>query len=157
MSLVQVVRKSDNRTYALKRVKISQMGQREISDTLNEVRFLASFQHHNVVGFYEAFLGECTQAGTSVLLFALIKRVCASDAEANGRELCIVMEYCGSGDLLALVEKHKRAHTPISEEVIWKHLASLVSAVDCLHSRGIVHRGALLHHMRTCGLINRRQ
>ena len=53
----QVVRKSDNKVYALKRVKIGKMSKKEISDALNEIRFLASIRHNNIVGFLEAFLG----------------------------------------------------------------------------------------------------
>lgn len=33
--------------------------------------------------------------------------------------LCIVMEHASRGDLLHLIEKHKQAKEPISEEVIW--------------------------------------
>ena len=33
--------------------------------------------------------------------------------------LCIVMEHASRGDLLHLIEKHKLAKEPISEEVIW--------------------------------------
>jgi NIMA (never in mitosis gene a)-related kinase 1/4/5 len=70
-----VIRKSDNKVYALKRVKIAKMSKKEISDALNEIRFLASIRHKNIVGFLEAFL------------------------ENNETELCIVMEYCGTSSL----------------------------------------------------------
>ena len=33
--------------------------------------------------------------------------------------LCLVMEHASRGDLLHLIEKHKQAKEPISEEVIW--------------------------------------
>lgn len=56
-SVVKVMRKSDRAIYAMKRVKINKMNKREISDTLNEIRFLASIRHPNIVGFLEAFLG----------------------------------------------------------------------------------------------------
>ena len=70
-----MIRKSDNKVYALKRVKIAKMSKKEISDALNEIRFLASIRHKNIVGFLEAFL------------------------ENNETELCIVMEYCGASSL----------------------------------------------------------
>ena len=57
-SVYKVMRKSDKQLYALKRVKIGKMSKREIQDALNEIRFLASIRHRNVVGFLEAFLGE---------------------------------------------------------------------------------------------------
>jgi serine/threonine protein kinase len=54
--------------YAMKRVKINKMSKKEISDALNEIRFLASIRQKNIVGFLEAFL------------------------ENNEQDLCIVME-----------------------------------------------------------------
>ena len=77
------MRKSDSKVYALKRVKINKMSKKEISDgtqryfkfghyichvncnknycmtALNEIRFLASIRHKNIVGFLESFLGKC--------------------------------------------------------------------------------------------------
>ena len=43
-SVYKVMRKSDNKIYAMKRVKIGKMGKKEISDALNEIRFLASIR-----------------------------------------------------------------------------------------------------------------
>lgn len=54
----KVKRKSDGNYYALKKVNISSMSTREVQDALNEIRFLASVKHPNVVGFLEAFLNE---------------------------------------------------------------------------------------------------
>jgi serine/threonine protein kinase len=58
-SVYKVVRKSDNKVYAMKRVKINKMSKKEISDALNEIRFLSSIRQKNIVGFLEAFLGKC--------------------------------------------------------------------------------------------------
>jgi serine/threonine protein kinase len=83
-SVYKVIRKSDGKIYALKRVKINKMSKKEIADALNEIRFLASIRHKNIVGFLEAFL------------------------ESDETELCIVMEYCGCGDLAQKVDRYKR-------------------------------------------------
>jgi serine/threonine protein kinase len=74
-SVYKVMRKSDNKVYALKRVKIGKMSKKEIADALNEIRFLASIRHKNIVGFLESFL------------------------ENNESELCIVMEVSAYHDL----------------------------------------------------------
>lgn len=102
--------------YALKRVKINKMSKKEISDALNEIRFLASIRHKNIVGFLEAFL------------------------ENNETELCIVMEYCGCGDLAQKVERYKRRRQYIDEDVIWRYLIQCIKALENLHGRGICHR-----------------
>ena len=51
-----VKRKEDSKTYAMKKVKISQLNTKERENALNEVRILASLNHNNIVGYKEAFL-----------------------------------------------------------------------------------------------------
>ena len=111
-----MIRKSDNKVYALKRVKISKMSKKEIADALNEIRFLASIRHKNIVGFLHAFL------------------------ENNDSELCIIMEYCGCGDLAQKVERYKKKRQYIDEQVIWKYLIQCLKALHHLHEKGICHR-----------------
>jgi hypothetical protein len=41
-SVLKVIRRADGQEYAMKRVPLSQMGEREVSDALNECRVLAS-------------------------------------------------------------------------------------------------------------------
>ena len=69
------VRKSDKHTYALKKVKMQKLTEKEKENALNEVRILASISHVNIAGYKEAFFEEST---------------CC---------LCIVMEFCDNGDL----------------------------------------------------------
>lgn len=111
-----MIRKSDNKVYALKRVKINKMSKKEIADALNEIRFLASIRHKNIVGFLEAFL------------------------ENNETELCIVMEFCGCGDLAQKVERYKRRRQYIDEDVIWRYLIQSLKALANLHEKNICHR-----------------
>eukprot|EP01039_Chlorochromonas_danica_P002454 gene2454-2689_t len=115
-SVYKVIRKSDNKVYALKRVKMNKMSKKEISDALNEVRFLASIRHQNIVGFYEAFV------------------------ENNESELCIIMEYCGCGDLAQKVERYKRRRQYMNEQVIWIYIIQVLRALQLLHGKGICHR-----------------
>ena len=51
-----VRRKLDQQLYALKKVKIDSMKEKDKQNALNEVRILASLQHPNVIAFREAFL-----------------------------------------------------------------------------------------------------
>lgn len=115
-SVHKVIRKSDNKIYAMKRVKINKMSKKEIGDALNEIRFLASIRQKNIVGFLEAFL------------------------ESGETELCIIMEYCGCGDLAQKVERYKRRRQYIDEDVIWRYLVQSLKALQCLHDSGICHR-----------------
>ena len=51
-------RKSDKEFYALKKVKLLNLSQKEKINALNEVRILASIRNPNIVGYKEVFLEE---------------------------------------------------------------------------------------------------
>lgn len=92
-----VRRLSDNTDYALKKVKMGKLSEKEKQMALNEIRILASINHPNVVGYMEAFFENKTD------------------------NLCIVMEKADGGDLYQMIEKHKKMKTPIKEQQIWHY------------------------------------
>jgi len=51
----KVVRKDDGEVYALKRVFLSKLSDKEKENALNEVRILASINSDNVISYKEAF------------------------------------------------------------------------------------------------------
>lgn len=51
----------DNIEYALKKVKIMNLSEKEKENALNEIRILASITHPNVVQYKEAFVEESNQ------------------------------------------------------------------------------------------------
>lgn len=57
-SVYKVKRLTDGIEYALKRVKIGNLSEKEKENALNEVRIIASVRHPNVVQYKEAFLDE---------------------------------------------------------------------------------------------------
>ena len=57
-SVYRVVRNSDGQEYALKKVKIMNLSEKERENALNEVRILASIDHENIVSYKEAFVDE---------------------------------------------------------------------------------------------------
>ena len=61
-SVYKVKRLSDNATYALKKVKMMNLSDKEKYNALNEVRILASIRHPNVIMYKEAFLEEKTNS-----------------------------------------------------------------------------------------------
>lgn len=74
-SVYKVKRFDDTEVYALKKVKMLSLSEKEKENALNEVRILASIDHPNVIGFKEAFIDEATS------------------------NLCLVMEYADNGDV----------------------------------------------------------
>lgn len=74
-TVYRVKRLSDNQEYALKKVKMNGLSEKEKQNALNEVRILASIQNPNIVSYKESFFEDQSQS------------------------LCIVMDYADDGDL----------------------------------------------------------
>ena len=115
-SVFKVTRKSDQQTYALKKVKLTDLKQKEKENSLNEVRFLASISHPNIIGYKEAFIDE----------------------KAN--TLCIVMELADQGDLLSKITKNKAKFYNFRETEIWNALVQITNGLMHLHDLQILHR-----------------
>ena len=102
--------------YALKKVRVDYLSEKERSNAINEVRILASIVDQNVISYKEVFV----------------------DKKYNS--LCIVMEYANNGDLYQKIEQHKKNGTLFSEELIWRMLIQIISGLKALHDINIMHR-----------------
>ena len=87
----RVKRISDGTEYAMKKVKMMKLSEKEKNNALNEVRILASIQHPNIIGYKEAFFDDSSSS------------------------LVIIMELADGGDILKLISEHKKKGTTISE------------------------------------------
>ena len=56
--MYKVKRQEDGEIYALKKVRMLNLSDREKENALNEVRILASLNHPNVIAYKEAFIDE---------------------------------------------------------------------------------------------------
>ena len=54
--MYRVKRLADNEVYALKKVRMNHLSDKEKDNAINEVRILASIQHINVISYKEAFI-----------------------------------------------------------------------------------------------------
>ena len=52
----------DGQIYALKKVKMVKLSEKEKENALNEVRILASIQHKSICAYHEAFIDEPSQS-----------------------------------------------------------------------------------------------
>ncbi len=59
-SVYSVKRPNDEQIYAMKKVKMGDMTEKERNNALNEVRILASIKHDNIVAYKEAFIDDGT-------------------------------------------------------------------------------------------------
>lgn len=82
----KVKRHSDQQYYALKKVKMGKLSQKEKENSLNEIRILASVQHETIIGYKEAFFEDQTAC------------------------LCLVMDFQDDGDLYQKIVKMGKAN-----------------------------------------------
>ena len=115
-TVYKVCRKADNQIYAIKEINITSMDSKTKQSTMNEIRILASIDHPNIVSYKDAFL------------------------DSKGSKLCVVMEYCGGGDLQYLINSYKNKNIKINEEIIWNYLIQILEGLKCLHEIKIMHR-----------------
>ena len=75
----KVKRKSNGKLYALKKVKLATLNEKEKENSLNEVRILAGIKHPNIISYKDSFL--------------------------DGNTLCIIMEFADGGDLFVKIKE----------------------------------------------------
>ena len=112
----QVRRKEDSKVYALKKVRLQNLSDKEKENSLNEVRILASVKSTFVIAYKEAFIDE------------------------NDKSLCIVMEYADKGDLYQKICQFKKMGCLIEEVDVWRIFIQMVKGLKALHDLKILHR-----------------
>jgi NIMA (never in mitosis gene a)-related kinase len=95
-NVYKVKRISDGEIYAMKKVKMGLLKEKEKENALNEVRILASLNDTNIVSYKEAFIDDASST------------------------LCVVMEFAAEGDIQGKVNTHIKNRTTYTEPEIWK-------------------------------------
>lgn len=83
-SVFKVRRQEDSNCYAFKKIKVDKMGSRELNNSLNEIRILASVKCPYVISYKEAFYDQSLKS------------------------FCLVTEYAEGGDLSTKIAKMKK-------------------------------------------------
>ena len=115
-TVYKVRRKADLKIYALKRVKLRNLSEKERQNALNEVRILASIKSDHIISYKEAFIEEKEQI------------------------LDLVMEFANKGDLFQKITYYKQMQKSFEEVEIWRILIQMVKGLKCLHDLKILHR-----------------
>ena len=108
-TVYKVKRNIDNNIYALKKVKLLNLSEKEKQNSLNEVRLLASIKSNFVISYKEAFFDE------------------------KDSTLGIVMEFADGGDLYQKIVEHKKSAMFFEETDIWRIFIQLVKGLKALH------------------------
>ena len=106
---------SDGEEYAIKKVKLTTLSEKEKQNSLNEVRLLASIDNPFIIGFKEVFFED-------------------------NQTLCIVMEFAAGGDMHSLMHNHQRSRILIKEKDIWRYSLQMILGLKALHDRKVLHR-----------------
>lgn len=115
---------ADGQSYAVKIVNTAGMCKRELEDSVNEIRLMASFKSPFIISFYEAFALET--------------------------RLCVITEYARLGDLSKLIDRRKRQNRPLLEDDIWRFLLQVTEGLKVLHEKGVVHRDIKSANLLLC-------
>jgi len=115
-AVYKVTRLADREIYALKKVKLPSLSEKEKNNALNEIRLLASISHENVVAYKEAFFDDKTRC------------------------LCIVQECADAGDLLQAINRCKQERTYIREQDSWRYFSGMCHGLQALHDLRVLHR-----------------
>ena len=105
----------------MKKVKLSNLSEKEVENSVNEVRILASIRSPSVVSYKEAFL-----EGKNLWYFYIYPS--------------IVMEFADGSDLYQKITEYKKKKRYFNEEEIWRVLIRITKGLKTLHDLHIFHR-----------------
>ena len=115
-TVYKVRRKADLKMYALKKVKLKNLSEKEKQNALNEIRILASIKSDHIISYKEAFIDE------------------------KEKSLCLVMEFANKGDLFQKITYYKQMQKSFDEIEIWNMFIQILKGLKCLHALKILHR-----------------
>ena len=102
--------------FALKKVNIIKLSEKERQNSLKEVNFLSDIKDPNVIGYEESFYDE------------------------NFNYLYLVMEYAQYGDLSTILQKRKKFKKYYTENELLNIYLQIASGLKAIHAKQIIHR-----------------
>ena len=115
-TVYKVRRKADLKMYALKKVKLKNLSEKEKQNALNEIRILASIKSDHIIAYKEAFIEE------------------------KEKILCLVTEFANKGDLFQKITYFKQMQKSFEEKDILNIFIQILQGLKCLHDHNILHR-----------------
>lgn len=113
-SVYKAIKKDDNSTYAIKKIKIDNLNHCEKKYVINEIKILASHNSNNLLTYFGVF--------------------------QNDYSIYIITEYATKGDLYQIIKKHKARNTTFTSSEIWNNFIGICLGLQHLHKNNIIHR-----------------
>lgn len=110
----KVRHKHTDEVYALKKINITNLTEKEKIQAFKEVKLLRKLDHKHIIRYFESFL--------------------------SADNLYIVMEYAEKGDLATAMQHKRNLNQKYREVELWALFRILCSAVKHLHDNQIIHR-----------------
>ncbi|KAL1549988.1 non-specific serine/threonine protein kinase [Salvia divinorum] len=114
-----VLHKTENQKYVLKKIRLSKQSEKVKSKAFQEMELIAKLSHPYIVEFKDAWVEK--------------------------GNICILTNYCESGNISDVMRKARKAYFP--EEKICKWMTQLLLAIDYLHSNRVLHRNLKLSNI----------
>lgn len=115
-TVFKAIQQKDGTTVAIKAISVAKLSAKQTESTLNEIRIICSVSHPNIVKYYDAFIDEFN------------------------RDLYVIMEFLGGGDLSDNIEYMQKSNNHFSESQIWGYVLQILQGLAELHKRGVIHR-----------------
>ena len=168
-AVYQARRAEDKKIYAIKKVDTRRMSTKERTESVNEIRVLASISGPHVITFFEVSQADtsrrharpgphpvslahnhdaCTHARTHACNPSNLRAPAAApQAFVDADILYIVTEFATHGDLLGYLKNAKR-NGQLPEATVWALFIQMCLGVQSLHDKNILHRDLKVPHAR---------
>ena len=113
-SVYKVINKNDNKIYALKKISIKGINQKDLEYIKNEAKILSSIKSENIVKYHESYY---------------------EDDFFN-----IVMDYCEFGDLRKILNEFKEKDQLLSKNAIYYIIKNIIIGLKEIHKNNLIHR-----------------
>ena len=113
-SVYKVINKNDNKIYAIKRISIKGLNQKELDFIKNEANIISNIDNENIVKYHESFYDD--------------------------DYLNIVMDFCEFGDLRQILNEIKGSGNFFSTSAIYYIIRSICFGLKEIHEKNLIHR-----------------
>jgi len=112
----KATRLKDRKVMAVKIISVAKLDKKQLENALTEVRIICAIKHPNIVRYHDAFVDQ------------------------KNKDLYLIMEYLGGGDLSGRIGFLQRAKSVLSEKQVWRYSLQILQGLKALHQHKIIHR-----------------